>query len=525
MPKKPDHLIILATSDIHGNLTGYDFSDDYTAPSGMGRLYTYVRQMRASGEAVFLIDGGDMIGGSVMLNDICPKHSGEPHPVIEAMNLIGYDAATVGNHDFDMGTDYFKKMFTQADFPVLAANVRNADGNLFTGRSYTVIERGGFRVAVVGVVMPFVTITAKDAPGVSELTFTPGADAVREVLTELGGKYDVLVVSAHMGGYGEYDPENGSDSAWHIADLVPQTDILQMAHTHIIDIGKRGSAVYGEVRNRIRELLRFDVYTGEGGRSFRSEVSVVSLENYEPSSDITELPSVLRLQQETAEFIFDGMQRDTDSPVIGLASETFQPKNRERGVPISRLQETPLTNLINRVQLAFSGADISACCLSDPNANLKKGPITMRSVKNIYMFENYLIKVDICGKELKKYLEKNACCYERSFKPEAKLRLNPNFPPFLQDYFSGVSYEIHVRNEPGDRIRNIRVHGLPVSDDQVFSLAVHNYRYSTMLKKDGIIAADKHWQSEMTVREMLEDFISRNSPIRPELEGNWKVVI
>ena len=525
MSKKTNHLIILATSDIHGNLTGYDFADNYTAPDGMAKLYTYVRQIRAAEENVLLIDGGDMIGGSILLSDICPKHKGEPHPVIEAMNLLGYDAAVVGNHDFDMGTDYLKSVFSQADFPLLGANVRDADGKLFTGKSHTVIERGGVRVAVIGVVTPFVSVSANGAQGVSELCFTPGTDAVTETLKELKGQYDVLLVSAHMGGFGEFDIETGSDSAWHIADTVPQTDILLMAHTHVIDIGKRGSTVYGEVRNKLRELLRFDVTLGEDGRPTHTEVSVVSLEDYAPAAEIMELKSVVRAVRETEAYISAGMPQDGDSPVIGQAAETFQPKNQEKGVPIARMQATPLADLINRVQLEFSGADVSACCLTNPDGNLKKGPITERTLKDIYAFENFLVKVDITGRELKNYLEKNAECYETVTDEQPELRLNPNFPPFLQDYFSGVSYEIHVRNAPGNRIRNMTVHGRPVREDQIFSLAVHNFRYSTVLKKDGIIAGNKVWQSESTVREMLKDYISRNFPIRPQLEQNWKIIL
>lgn len=182
MRKKADRLIILATSDIHGNITGYNFYDNDTEPNGMARLHSYVKQLRAKEKAVLLIDGGDMISGSVLLNDICPRHMDQTHPVMEAMNLIGYDAAVVGNHDFDMGTDYFKKVFAQARFPVLAANVRRADGELFTGKSCTVIERCGIRVAVVGVVMPFVPLTARNAQGVSDLRFFPGAEAVEEAI-------------------------------------------------------------------------------------------------------------------------------------------------------------------------------------------------------------------------------------------------------------------------------------------------------------------------------------------------------
>ncbi|MCQ2398275.1 MAG: 5'-nucleotidase C-terminal domain-containing protein, partial [Sphaerochaetaceae bacterium] len=515
MSRKTDHIVILATSDIHGNITGYDFSGKISSSGGLARLKTYIQVLKSS-EEVILIDGGDMIGGSEMLDEICPGHAGEIHPVIKAMNLVGYDAATLGNHDFDLGTDYLLKTFSHANFPILAANVRKTDGFLLTGKNYTIIERKGVRVAVVGVVTPFVKVTAKTAQGVSSLHFSPGADAVAETLSEINGQYDVLVVSAHMGGYGEYDSENGSDSAWYIADKVPDIDILHMAHTHEIDVGRRGSTVYGEVRDRANEILRFDVYLGEDGKPLHTDCRIVKLEDYEPCSEITEDSVIVRIQNETAEYFSSGMHKKDDSPVIGEAADTFQPENTDPEVPVARLRETPVTNLINRVQLEKSGADISVCSLFNPYCDIKKGPITKKQVKDIYEFENYLVTVEITGKELKNYLESNACCYETVNRENPYLRLNRNYSPFLQDYFSGVSYEIYVKNEAGNRIRNIRVHGSHVSENQRFILAVSNYRYNTTLKKNGIVSANKLWQSEMTIREMIEDYITHNSPLKPE---------
>ena len=525
MSEKTEHIIILATSDIHGNLTGYNYSEGFYASDGMARLLTCVEQIRAEEENVVLIDGGDMISGSVMLNDICPGHPDDPHPVMKVMGILGYDAAVMGNHDLDLGTDYLEKTVGQADFPVLAANVRKPDGSLLTGKGYTIIERAGVRIAIVGVVTPFAELTAGGAQGVSGLTFTSGADAVTEVVRDIDGQYDVMVVSAHMGGYGEYDPEGGSDSAWHIADAVPQTDVLHMGHTHVIDLGKRGRTVYGETRDKARELLRFDVFLGEDRKAVHSEVSAIDLGDYEPSKLIAEDPYVKKLHQETIDFIAAGAKKDEDSPVIGYCKARFQPESTEKGVPIARLQETPVTNLINKVQLEYSGADISACCLFDPYCDLEEGPITLSDVKGLYKLENFLVTVDITGKELKDYLEMSARCYETAEGADAKPRLNEFFPDFLQDYFSGVSYEIHVRNKPGDRIRNMKVNGGPVTDSDVYKLALHNYRYSTTLKKEGVIAADKDWQSRITVREMIEDYVRRHSPIAPELEGNWKVII
>lgn len=99
-----DHIVILATSDMHGNIIGYSYEDNAeTANSGMARLYTYIKKVREEEPAVFLIDAGDDIQGTIMTDDIANKSPDDEHPVISAMNYMGYDAMTVGNHEFNWG--------------------------------------------------------------------------------------------------------------------------------------------------------------------------------------------------------------------------------------------------------------------------------------------------------------------------------------------------------------------------------------------------------------------------------------
>ena len=136
------HITILGTSDLHGNIWGYSYEDNAeTANNGMARLYVYIEGVREENPDTLLIDAGDDIQGTIMTDDIYNDTPDEPHPVIEAMNYMEYDAMTLGNHEFNWGTDTARRILGQADFPILAANVRNADGSYATGLGGIIKER------------------------------------------------------------------------------------------------------------------------------------------------------------------------------------------------------------------------------------------------------------------------------------------------------------------------------------------------------------------------------------------------
>ena len=138
------HITILGTSDMHGNIWGYSYEDNKeSANNGMARLYTYIQQVRAENPNTILIDAGDDIQGTIMTDDIYNKTPEEPHPVVTAMNYMGYDAMTLGNHEFNWGIPTMQKIVGQAEFPVLAANVKGTDGKLVTGAGWTIVEKDG----------------------------------------------------------------------------------------------------------------------------------------------------------------------------------------------------------------------------------------------------------------------------------------------------------------------------------------------------------------------------------------------
>ena len=123
------------------------------------------------------------------------------------MNYMGYDAMVLGNHEFNWGIPSMKTILGRADFPMLCANVRTADGELVTGKGWTIIEKAGVKVAIIGVVTPNVPIWDGGKEGIDECTYEAANTAVKAAIAEIGDKADIIVVAAHMGMYAEFDEE------------------------------------------------------------------------------------------------------------------------------------------------------------------------------------------------------------------------------------------------------------------------------------------------------------------------------
>ena len=242
------HLTIIGTSDTHGNIWGYSYEDmKESTGDGLARVSAYVNQVRSENPNTILVDAGDTIQGTIMTDDLYSKDTAS-HPVAAALNYMDYDAWTLGNHEFNFGVDTLKSILEQVDMPVLAANIKNADGSYFTGAGYTIVERGGVKLAVIGVVTPDVPIWDSGKDGIDDAVYEAANVAVGKAIDEIGDQADVIMVSAHMGMYAEFDEEGGSDSAQKILDDNPEIDVLQVAHNHVVVNEKQGSTVIGGVR-------------------------------------------------------------------------------------------------------------------------------------------------------------------------------------------------------------------------------------------------------------------------------------
>ena len=520
------HITILGTSDMHGNIWGYAYEDNAeTANNGMARLYTYIQQVRAENPNTILIDAGDDIQGTIMTDDIYNKTPEEPHPVITAMNYMGYDAMTLGNHEFNWGVPAMQTILSQADFPVLAANVTGADGNYVTGAGWTIVEKDGVKVAVIGVVTPDVPIWDGGKEGIEDAVFEAANVAVGKAIDQIGDQADVIVVSAHMGMYAEFDEEGGSDSAQKILDDNPEIDVLQVAHNHVVVNEKQGKVVIGGVRNGGRDIARFDLTLDASNNITASSVEIVDMTDVIPSQELRDIPLITEAHQKTIDYIAGGTDEDGEPlPPLGTTTAKFQPENEIKGIPAGRVMDTAVMDLINQIQLENSGADVSAAALFKDTSDLPAGDINYGNIFDIYKFDNTLYRVKVTGAELKAYMEWSAECYNQWQEGDINISFDPEYPDYLYDMFAGVDYEIDLSQPKGDRIKNVMFKGEPLQDDQTLTLAVNNYRYSSALKAQGIVSGTKEWESSNAIRDMIVAYFAEHSPVAPAVDNNWKIV-
>jgi len=181
-------------------------------------------------------------------------------------------------------------------------------------------------------------------------------------------------------------------------------------------------------------------------------------------------------------------------------------------------------DLINDVQLKNSGADVSAAALFADTSDIPAGPINYGTIFGIYKYDNTLYRVDVSGAELKAYMEWSASCYNQAKDGDISVSFNPEKPGYLYDMFAGVDYEIDLSKPVGQRIKNVMYKGKPLSDTQRLKLAVNNYRYSSALKSQKLVAGTKEWESPNSIRDMLVEYIKEQGTIYPRVDNNWKIV-
>ena len=186
--------------------------------------------------------------------------------------------------------------------------------------------------------------------------------------------------------------------------------------------------------------------------------------------------------------------------------------------------DTPVMDLINKIQLENSQADVSSAALFKNTSDLPEGDINYGDIFNIYKFDNTLYRVPITGAELKGYMEWSAECYNQWVPGDINISFDPEYPDYLYDMFAGVDYEIDLSQPKGERIKNVMFKGEPLKDDEQLTLAVNNYRYSSALKSQGLVSGKKEWESSNSIRDMIVAYFAEHSPVAPEVDNNWKIV-
>ena len=513
-------LRIIATSDLHGKFFPWDYALNAESASGsMTQLASAIAEYRT--ENAILVDAGDTIQGNSA--DIFIGDEGI-HPMILAINALGYDVCVTGNHEYNYGMETVKKTIADLDCRTLTGNVYDAEGNPIAD-GCAIIDVDGVRVAVIGMVTP--NIARWDAVNLADCTVTDPLKETRRLIDDIRGQYDVLVGVFHMGIENEYDmPGSGVTD---ILNACPEFDVMVSSHEHVLipsmDIN---GALVVQNKSQAQTMAVIDLSLARDGGGWKvaeKAARSISISDYEPDLALTEL---LRPYDERA--------REDAGQVIGcLVDGPLAPESPIGGIPSAVVQDTALIDLINRVQMVYSGAQVSAAALNEPNVNLLPGEIRKCDAALIYKYQNTLYKVHMNGAQLKKFMEWSAGYYN-SFRPgESTVSVDESIPIYNYYMFDGVCYEINLSREAGSRIENLTwPDGTAVGNDDEFDLAINNYCASSQLLTPGVVfdADEVPALAEMDIhgeiggiRELIRDYIvnMKGGVIRPECNANWRI--
>ena len=503
---------IIGTSDLHGKFYPVSYATNTEDRHGsMLQLSSAINEYRT--DNTLIMDAGDTLqanSAEIFMDD-------EIHPMIDAMNYIGYDICLTGNHEYDYELDPLLRQMGKCDAHLLTGNVYLPDGKPMAD-GYTIIKKDGIRIAVIGMTTP--NIARWSESNLKGCTVTDPLEETRKIIDSIQGKYDVLVGVFHMGIDNELGTPNSGVT--DICNACPEFDIMISSHEHrlIESMDINGVLV---VQNSMgatsMSVIDIDLERVHGKWEIADKsATAVKTEDY---PDDEKLAGILKPYDEKA--------RADSLVVVGrLEGEAAEEEKN------MYTEDNAATDLVNDVMLYYSEADVSANQISNPNVKLKTGDLRKCDISQIYVYANTLWKVRMNGAQFKKFMEWGVSYFATNSGSEP-ISYAEDFPPYFCSHFAGVNYEVNLTKETGSRIENLTwPDGSPVKDDEVFTVAVNNYVASSVLLNPGelydendlpeLVEQDVH--SEIGgIRDMLYDYIVNvnGGVIAPEADNNWRI--
>lgn len=563
-PPTTYELTVMGTTDLHGNVFNWDYfknaeyDDSAHNDIGLAKISTLVDQVRADRgeENTLLIDAGDTIQGTPLAYyyaKIDPIDGDTIHPMAAAMNAIGYDAAALGNHEFNYGIPLLRQFESQLDFPLLGANAVDERTGRPAFRPYTIEtvrpEGGGkpIRVGILGLTNPGIAIWDK-ANVEGQLEFPGLVEQAQYWVPKMQrAGADVIIVSAHSGAdtsssYGDAlpYPEN---AATLVAEQVPGIDAILVGHAHqeipervVTNTVTGEDVVLSEPRRWGDRLSVFDIdLTLTRGHWDVTDVSATVLN----SNTVPEDPEIVDLLTP---------QHDT---VVGYVNSVIGTSTEAMSAGTARYEDAAALDFINYVQATevranLTGDDAALPVLSiaapfNRAAAIPAGDISVRDVAGLYIYDNTLLGIKLTGAEVRAYLEKSASYFKPvagtgPFAPDDVTNaVTPTAPNGTPDYNydvmygldAALTYDIDLSQPVGSRIVNLRYGGADVTDDQVFVVAINNYRQSGGGSFPGVTTAPVVYNRQLEIRQLLIDWVQASGVVDPALfsAGNpdWRL--
>jgi 2',3'-cyclic-nucleotide 2'-phosphodiesterase/3'-nucleotidase len=325
-----------------------------------------------------------------------------------------------------------------------------------------------------------------------------------------------MIVAAHSG-LGQPSangpvPEMAENMMDDVATHVPGIDAIIFGHTHLSVASMHiGSVLLMQPKNWGISLGRMDFKLSRDGNG---PWKIISKESHliPVTADTAPDPQILEIGKPYHELA----ERYLNSPVAS-APEALDTK-------FSRIEDTPAIDAIQQVQLDATHADVSFASSFNPNVHIAKGPVTVRQLAALYLYDNELYMIAGTGRMVREALE-NAARWFLTCQADChgETLLNERIIGYNFDMAEGVEYEIDLKQPEGQRIRNLRWHGEPLADDQPLRIALNNHRAGGGSGFSMFTGAKLLWQSHEDIRDMMVRYYSQKGALPSRAENNWHV--
>lgn len=528
-------ITLLGTSDIHGRFMPWDYALDGPNPAGsMTQLYTMVKKVRSENPNTILLDAGDMIqdNSAELFNDQ-PKS-----PMMVAMNEMNYDAWVMGNHEFNFGLDVLEKISSQFKGQALVGNIFKENGDRYMP-AYTIIERDGIKVGVIGMNTPMITEFEKGTDHLDGVIVKDPVEETRKAIAELKGKVDVMVGLMHMG----LDNENGNPGTGvtDIANANPELAAIFAGHMHqLIESQTVNGVLISEPNKYGTHMSRIDLkFTKEDGKiALKSkEAKALAVKKADGTYEVSD-PSLEKTLHPFHEFA----RADANIEVAELKGTNLVPADEIKGIPAVQIQETPLSDFFTEVMLHYSDADVVAHQIDNDKAKLDVGPIKKKDIAFNYQYTFGEVTVyEVTGRDLKDYMEWSAGYFNSTRPGDVTISFDPKRRASkysTDDFFGGVTYEIDLTKPYGSRITDLKYSdGKTVQAEDTLKLGMNAYRMEALIAKGGALEGRKFkqlWSSkdaaafgeiQGTIRNLSIAYLKdvMKGVYEAKIQHNWKI--
>lgn len=522
---KPITCTILFTSDLHGHIHPIDYRTGETKHEGLAVLSSLIKKERLHSPNLILVDNGDLIQGTPLAYYAATHCNTGLNPAIAALNELKYDAAIIGNHEFNFGLQFLQKAVRDSDFPWLSAGIIDSATNKPAfGKPYIIktIEND-IKVAILGVTTHYIPHWENPAH-IQGLQFHDALETVKRwcAMIRAEEQPDLLIVAYH-GGFerdllsGEaVERLTGENQAYAMCTEVEGIDVLITGHQHrtltdeingvtIIQPGCNGTAIGKISITFTKENEQWTIQKKHTELIAASEAMSVDETIVELSRDI---------ETETEIWLDESVGTVIGDLSISSAAEC-------------RLADHPFIEFINKVQMEAAGVDISTAALLSNECRGFGATITRRDILSNFIYPNTLTVLRLTGKDIREALEQSANYFQ--YGASGHLEINPAYiepkpQHYNYDMWEGIQYELHVARPAGQRVLHLMYQGQPVEDSKEYDVVMNNYRASgggdfEMYKGKPVI---KEITTDMS--EIVTAYIEQRGRIEATCDHNWKVV-